>query len=126
MSVTTDHSRTLQEAGQLIRAGRLAEAAALGEAALGGGSDPVLHAMVGTLALKLGQLDRAIAHLERTHAARPADMTVRMHLVEALAGHGEVERAWSLLPAPPADPAQDPAIAWRAYLAQEKIGRAHV
>jgi Flp pilus assembly protein TadD len=119
MSVTTDHSRTLQQAGQLIRAGRLAEAAALGEAALGGGSDPVLHAMVGTIALKIGQHDRAVTHLDRAHQARPEDQTVRMHLVEALAGLGQAERAWSLLPPSPADAAQDPALAWRAYLAQE-------
>ncbi|GLR46495.1 tetratricopeptide repeat-containing sulfotransferase family protein [Sphingomonas astaxanthinifaciens] len=118
MSVTTDHSSTLQQAGQLIRAGRLAEAAALGEAALGGGSDPVLHAMVGTIALKIGQHDRAVAHLDRAHQAKPGDQTIRLNLVEALAALGQAERAWSLLP-PATNAADDPALAWRAYLAQE-------
>jgi tetratricopeptide (TPR) repeat protein len=77
--------RALAAAG----AGRLAEACALGEQALAQGGEPAaLHAMLGMLRCRSGDVERGIGHLRAAHQAHPADPVIAGNLASALAELG--------------------------------------
>ena len=76
----------MREVAALARQGRFAEACAIGTRTLAYRVDPILHALVGALHLRLGQFSEAVPHLENALATKPDDNTVRANLVDALVG----------------------------------------
>ncbi len=66
-------------------AGRLAQACDIGERALAEGGDaPALHAMLGMLHGRSGNLEKAVEHLRLAQRSRPADMVIATNLASAL------------------------------------------
>ncbi|URD60004.1 sulfotransferase [Sphingomonas sp. KRR8] len=120
MTTATLSDQALQQAATLVRQGRYQDAIAAGEAALGQRSDPVLHALVGTVALRIGDFDRAAEHLHQTLSARPDDLTVRGNLAEALSTQGRFAELLDAVPAERA--AADPSLRlwrYRGHAAQQ-------
>lgn len=77
--------------------GRLREACGIAETALASGGDPVaLNALLGTLRLRLGELEDAARHLEVAHEHRPADVRIATNLANALVASGSHERAFEV------------------------------
>ena len=74
----------LEQAGTLIKSGRFPDAYRLCQASLAGQSNPVVQALAGALAARLGLFDEAAAHLRPALKASPHDLTIRGHLVDAL------------------------------------------
>lgn len=84
----------IRDAISAASSGRLAEACEIGEQALASGGDAVaLHAMLGMLRRRSGELLESIAHLRLAHAARPADAKIATNLANALAEAGEYRQA---------------------------------
>jgi tetratricopeptide (TPR) repeat protein len=75
----------IREALAAASAGRLAQACDIGERALADGSDaPALHAMLGMLYGRSGNLEKAVEHLRSAQRARPADLVITTNLATAL------------------------------------------
>ena len=75
-------------------AGRVAEACAIGEQALRDGGDAAaLHAMLGTLRSRNGELDVGVRHLTAAHRERPRDVVIANNLATALAQLGRHREA---------------------------------
>ncbi|MFL6764108.1 MAG: tetratricopeptide repeat-containing sulfotransferase family protein [Sphingomicrobium sp.] len=88
----------IHAAVEAARAGRLGDACRIGERALqDGGDEAALNAMLGMFRTQSGELDRAIAHLEMAHRARPADIRIAHNLASALAQQGRYEQALDVL-----------------------------
>src|SRR5438045_3517986 len=84
----------IRAAVEAARAGRLGDACRIGERALeDGGDEAALNAMLGMFRTQSGELDRAIAHLEMAHRARPFDIRIAHNLASALAQQGRYEQA---------------------------------
>ena len=79
------------------RAQRFDEAAREIDVALqNGASGPVFDALSGAVLLRCGRFADAIVHLTQAHQTNPADMTVRINLVEALWRGGRAGDALAL------------------------------
>ncbi|HSQ99823.1 MAG TPA: sulfotransferase [Sphingomicrobium sp.] len=84
----------IREALAAASNGRIADARRIGESALATGGDAVaLNAMLGTLCLRAGDVERAIDHLRIAHDRRPEDMVIALNLGTALAQLGSYEAA---------------------------------
>lgn len=69
--------------------GRLADACAIGEQALSDGGDPAaLHAMLGTLWSRAGDLEAGVRHLTAAYEQRPGDVVIANNLASGLAQLG--------------------------------------
>lgn len=91
-------AEAIRRALSLAAAGQLQAACAKGEQALGEGGDPAaLHAMLGMLRGKSGELERSADHLRQALAARPADLVIATNLGSALAQLGRYEEGLSIL-----------------------------
>ena len=91
-------SASIREAMALVRAGRLSDACAVGEQSLASGGDRVaLHAMLGMLRCRAGEVDRGIDHLRIAYAARPSDAVVGRNLAMALSDSGRFGEALDVL-----------------------------
>ncbi|MEO8175943.1 MAG: sulfotransferase [Sphingomicrobium sp.] len=76
---------TIRQALTAASAGRLSEAVAIGERGLSSGGDPAaLHAMLGMLQTRSGNLAGALDHLTAAHRARPTDFVIGANLAMAL------------------------------------------
>jgi tetratricopeptide (TPR) repeat protein len=79
-------------------AGRIDEAYALGEKGLTDGGEPAaLHAMLGMLRCRSGNMEQGIAHLRAAHGARPADPVIVGNLASALAQLSQYKEALQVL-----------------------------
>src|SRR6185436_3300797 len=79
----------IRQALSLAAGGRISDACAVGERALGDGGDAAaLHAMLGMLRARSGDLEAAIRHLTAAHEARPGDVVIANNLASALAQQG--------------------------------------
>ena len=87
----------IREAAGLAGQGLFAEASALGLRGLAERDDPVLHALVGALLVRLGDFAASLSHLRTALDASPNDVTVRANLVEALLSTGGDIAALDLL-----------------------------
>lgn len=66
----------------------------MAEEALASSRDPVpLHAFLGMVRAREGELDRAADHLGAAHAGRPGDTTIACNLIAVLIDAGRMERA---------------------------------
>ena len=74
----------IRRAMQAARSGNLAQACEIGESALGSGSDGPLHAMVGLLRCRSGDLSGGIKHLRSAHEIQPDDLVITTNLTAAL------------------------------------------
>ncbi len=84
----------IRQALSLAAGGRLADACAIGEQALNGGGDAAaLHAMLGMLRSRSGDLEAAIRHLTAAHKERPRDVVIANNLASALAQLGRNREA---------------------------------
>jgi tetratricopeptide (TPR) repeat protein len=85
--ITADAIRRALESAA---AGRIAEACASAEKGLTEGGEPAsLHAMLGMLRCRSGDMDRGIDHLRAAHRAKPADPVIAGNLASALAELGK-------------------------------------
>jgi len=92
------------------QAGRIREACAIGERGLANGCEPTpLHAMIGSLLVRSGDLTSAIPHLRAAHQARPGDLIITKNFAAALIGCERYAEALDALPQEicEADPARD-------------------
>src|SRR5690242_8041047 len=88
----------IREALAAARAGRLADACSAGERALAQGGDvAALNAMLGMFCTQAGDLDRAIAHLQLAHGARPSDIRIAGNLASAFAQQARYQEALDAL-----------------------------
>ncbi len=79
-------------------AGRLEDACSIGERALSQGGEPAtLHAMLGMLRSRSGDLDRAVEHLRSAHAARPSDPVIATNFATALVQLGRHREALDII-----------------------------
>ena len=79
-------------------AGQLPAACTVGEQALAQGGDPAtLHAMLGMLRGKSGDLEKSAEHLQKALEARPADMVIATNLGSALAQLGRFDDGLSII-----------------------------
>ena len=79
-------------------AGQLRAACTVGEQALAEGGDPAaLHAMLGMLRGKSGELEKSADHLQKALAARPADVVIATNLGSALAQLGRYDEGLSII-----------------------------
>lgn len=84
----------IRQALSLAAGGRISDACAVGERALGDGGDAAaLHAMLGMLRARSGDLEAAIRHLTAAHEARPGDVVIANNLASALAQQGRQREA---------------------------------
>lgn len=84
----------LREAMLAAQAGDFARARALAEDAVPRSTDPApLHAFLGMLSARAGDLPTAAGELRRAHQARPADVTIACNLIAVLIDLGEREAA---------------------------------
>jgi tetratricopeptide (TPR) repeat protein len=84
----------IRQAVAAAAAGRLNDACAIGERALASGGDrAALNAMLGMFRTQSGEHDRAIAHLEIAHRARPSDVRIAQNLASALAHQARYQEA---------------------------------
>ena len=81
-------------------AGRVAEACALAEEGLqAGGESAALHAMLGMLRCRSGEMERGIEHLHAAHRAKPADPVIAGNLASALAELGKYDEGLEVVSA---------------------------
>ena len=110
----------IRQALSAAAAGRLADACSIGEQALEAGGEPAaLHAMLGALRTRRGDLEGAIRHLAKAHELRPQDILIAKNLATALAQIGRHREALDVLPEALAK--QDPSLhllRLRGFLAQ--------
>ena len=101
-AVSTLDDRTasaIRQALSAAAAGRLADACSIGEQALEAGGEPAaLHAMLGALRTRRGDLEGAIRHLAKAHELRPQDILIAKNLATALAQIGRHREALDVLP----------------------------
>lgn len=118
---TTD---VLRAAMQDAQRGDLAAAAARVEAALPASTDPApLHAFLGMVRARGGDLRAAADHLRHAHVARPADLTIACNLIAVLIDTGQQEAALEIATEPLAHADASLRIArYRGFLAQA-LGR---
>lgn len=84
-TIDTLTAGAIREALASATAGRLAQACDIGERALAEGGDaPALHAMLGMLHGRSGNLEKAVEHLRPAQRARPEDPVIAMNLASAL------------------------------------------
>jgi tetratricopeptide (TPR) repeat protein len=87
-------AEALREAMRAAQAGDLPRARTLAEAAVTGSSDPApLHAFLGMLSARAGDLAGAAGQLRLAHRARPGDMTIACNLIAVLIDLGNREAA---------------------------------
>jgi tetratricopeptide (TPR) repeat protein len=90
----------IRRALQSAAAGRMAEACESAEKALKEGGEPAsLHAMLGMLRCRSGDIDRGIDHLRAAHRAKPTDPVIAGNLASALAQLGEYEEGLDVVSA---------------------------
>lgn len=78
--------------------GRLADACEIAESALkAGGERAPLHAMLGTLLSRSGDVEEAIVHLRAAHGERPRDIMIAGNLASALGQVGRYAEALEVL-----------------------------
>lgn len=88
----------IREALAAASSGRISEAYSIGEHALEAGGDPAaIHAMLGMLRSRSGDLETALVHLKAAHEQRPADVLIANNLVTALAQMGRHREALDLI-----------------------------
>lgn len=79
----------IREALASAAAGRLNNACDIGERALAQGGDaPALHAMLGMLQCRSGNLEKGVEHLRAARAARPSDPVIVRNLASTLGQMG--------------------------------------
>lgn len=84
----------IRDALAAARTGRLEDACMLAEQALSLGGDPVpVNALLGMARLDLGEVERAVEHLEFVRARRPADIKIAFDLTSALVAIERLNRA---------------------------------
>jgi tetratricopeptide (TPR) repeat protein len=87
----------IRQALAAAQLGRISEACVTAERGLANGSDPVaLNALLGTLRLRSGDLERAVDHLEFAHKRRPADLKIATNLANALVALERYDRAFEV------------------------------
>lgn len=87
-------AEALREAMRAAQAGDLIRARATAEAALPGSGDPApLHAFLGMVSARSGDLAAAAEHLGHAHRARAADATIACNLIAVLIDLGRQEAA---------------------------------
>lgn len=85
---------TLREAVNAAQAGDFDKACRLAEAGLAGGGDAVaLNAFLGMMRARAGDAPRAVSHLRKAYAGRPADATIACNLIAALIEAQDLEGA---------------------------------
>jgi tetratricopeptide (TPR) repeat protein len=90
--------QAIRQAISAAAAGRIAEACAIGERALqNGGDHAALHAMLGMLRCRSGDLEGGINDLRLAHAARPRDPVIANNLAGALAQTGRYQEALDIV-----------------------------
>lgn len=78
--------------------GQLHAACVIGEQALADGGDPAaLHAMLGMLRGRSGELERSAEHLQKALAVRPSDMIIATNLGSALGQLARYEEGLSVI-----------------------------
>lgn len=88
----------IREALTAAATGRLADACAIGERALAQGGDaPALHAMLGMLHCRSGNLDEGVRHLRSAHEARPTDVVIANNLASSLAQLGRYQEGLEIV-----------------------------
>ncbi|MDP5277669.1 sulfotransferase [Sphingomonas sp. DG1-23] len=87
-------AEALREAVRAAQAGDLVRARTLAEGAVPGSADPApLHAFLGMLSARAGDLAGAGGQLRLAHRARPGDMTIACNLIAVLIDVGDREAA---------------------------------
>jgi tetratricopeptide (TPR) repeat protein len=90
-------AEALREAMRAAQAGDLPQARAVAEAALPRSSDPApLHAFLGMVCAREGDLAAAAAQLASAHQARPADTTIACNLIAVRIDLREIEAAFDV------------------------------
>src|SRR4029453_3295823 len=88
----------IREALASAAAGRLAQACDIGEGALAQGGDaPALHAMLGMLHCRSGNLDEGVRHLRSARDARPTDPVIASNLAGTLGQLGRYHEALEIV-----------------------------
>src|SRR4029453_2568135 len=88
----------IREALASAAAGRLAQACDIGERALAQGGDaPALHAMLGMLHCRSGNLDEGVRHLRSARDARPTDPVIASNLAGTLGQLGRYHEALEIV-----------------------------
>jgi tetratricopeptide (TPR) repeat protein len=84
----------IRQALALAAGGRIPDACAVGERALSDGGDAAaLHAMLGMLRSRSGDLEAGIRHMTAAHKERPGDVVIANNLAGALAQQGRHREA---------------------------------
>ena len=98
-SVIDDQTaNAIRQAVAAASAGRIGDAVSIGERALaGGGEASALNAMLGSLQLRVGNLEAGIRHLRVANSARPTDAVIATNLANALAQNGDFATALEVL-----------------------------
>jgi len=86
VSVLDDRTaEAIRRALSAAMAGRISEACAIGEQAIDAGGDAAaLHAMLGMLRTRSGDLEGAVLNLRAAHQAKPADIVIANNLTTTL------------------------------------------
>jgi tetratricopeptide (TPR) repeat protein len=88
----------IREALASAAAGRLNQACDIGERALAQGGDaPALHAMLGMLHCRSGDLEKGVEHLRRARDLRPTDPVVARNLASTLSQLGRYSEALEII-----------------------------
>jgi tetratricopeptide (TPR) repeat protein len=96
-SLDESTAAVVRQALAAAQVGRIDEACITAERGLASGSDPVvLNALLGTLRLRSGELERAVGHLEFAHELRPGDVKIATSLANALVGLERYDRAFEV------------------------------
>ena len=113
-------AQAIEHAMIAARSGRLDEAKAIASRALVDGADKAqLHAFLGMICARMGDLKAATHHLHQAHRERPADITIACNLIAAFIDQGRLEEALGIATKQLA--ATDPTLRvarYRGYLAQ--------
>ena len=84
----------IRQALAAAQRGQLSDACVIAEGALASGADPVaINALLGSLRLRLGDVEEAVRHLEYAQQRRPSDIRIASNLANALALDGRLDRA---------------------------------
>jgi tetratricopeptide (TPR) repeat protein len=88
----------IRQALSAAAAGRIAEACAIGDDALrNGGDSAALHAMLGMIHCRAGDLEAGVRHLAAAREARPSDLIIANNLATTLAKLGRNREALEIV-----------------------------